>query len=921
MKILKASAGSGKTFRLANSYVDLLLGSEDRYAYRHILAVTFTNKATAEMKARILKELGKRAKDEPRAEEILRDILHDYSAFSVSTIDKFFQTALKAFSREVGQFSSYQLELDRKSLVTEAMDRILDSLTEDKKELVEWIKECVKDKIEAGERFRFDDGLYEIGQQLKSEEFRKLSEEAGITPDYFSKEKLAGIHSACTAIIKDFTDRMPDYYNAREYDGSFKIPGVRLKAAHPELERLFDDSYSTYLTAFKIEKQLYSLGLAGEFLREFDELLKEKNLMCLDESNTILRDIIDGSDAPFIYEKLGVRYENFLLDEFQDTSNIQWENFLPLLRESEANGGKNLIVGDVKQSIYRFRDSDWELLNSKVCEEFPKDKPEELDCNWRSCRTIVNFNNDFFEYAANQVGVDAIYSDVRQKVKAEENQEGFVRVSFTDDQIEAVVQSVEEARSAGARWSDIAVLTRYKKEGSRIAAALINKGIPVISDDSLKLKSSLAVRRVISLLCSFDNPEDSIGRYLSSTLQIVWPEKYFSLTDLTEDLIRQLRSNDPASFEGETLFLQALLDDIQSWTATNGNNLTQYLKHWKDSDNCIGSPENSDSIRLITVHKAKGLEYPYLIFPFADTVSFYETETRWCRLESGLPGVSALNGIYPQALSSRSADTLFAKDFEKEQALQIVDNINIFYVALTRATKCLHVISKEPPKTLKDSLAKGKPKFNSFSGLLYAFIGGSSERSYGTMYDFSKMERRSDSITSGFPVEFTSIPLGKRLTPSAEAMDFFETEGESLALSPRREGILLHNILSQVRNGDDLREAVDSAVSDGIIDAKTGENAFALLSERIASHPEWFGKNAGLIYNEVTVVSEKGKCFRPDRVILKDGIVTIIDYKFGEEDETYLKQVRNYMDLYSRMGYETVRGAVWYVRENSVTSL
>ncbi len=917
MKIVKASAGSGKTHKLAGTYLELLLGSEDLYAYRHILAVTFTNKATAEMKSRILRDLGSLAATNPKARKILVRILHDYSAFSISTIDKFFQTALKAFSREIGQFAAYQLELDRKSLVTEAIDRILDSLSENNPTLLEWIKSSVQGKIEAGEKYNFDKSLYEIGQRLKSEEFRELVGNSGIDAEKeFDKQRLGAIHRNCRKIIGDFSKRAEALGVKAGKDGRFRIPAQKYLKENAELDELFGMPYDIFNTAAIIDENTYGLGLAGEFLNEFNALLKEKNLMCLDESNTILKKIIDGSDAPFIYEKLGVRYEHFMLDEFQDTSNIQWDNFLPLLKESDANGNENLIVGDVKQSIYRWRDSDWNLLRTRAPEEFPATKPETLDCNWRSCETIVHFNNDFFEYASGILGVGDIYSDVRQEVKSKDSQKGFVRISFTDDQTSLVLASIESARDAGARWSDIAVLVRNNKEGSGIASELIGRGIPVISDDSLRVKSSVTVRRLVSLLSSFDNPDDSIGRFLSSSLDIVWPDRFFSITDLCEDLLRQLEAHDPSTFAGETLFIQAFMDELKSWAETNGNNLSQYLRHWDESDPCIGSPENSDSIRILTVHKSKGLEFPYLIFPYAEKVGLYKPGIHWCRLDNVGPA-SELNGIYPVNLSSGSARSLFAKDYERERRMQIVDNINIFYVALTRASGCLHVISDTPSKSF---IAKKNPEYKNLSEILFHFTGSCSERTYGQMYDFSRMERKESSSGRDFPSTYRSIPLGSRLQPSVDAMDFFGEDGVTgPAASPRLEGIVLHGILSEVHRPADLRSAVDAAVLSGALTAGDGERAYTLLSERISAHSEWFPDGgASEISNEITILGDDGECHRPDRVITDRGVVTVIDYKFGDARKSHLSQVRNYMNLYVKMGASDVRGAVWYVREDKV---
>ena len=924
MKIVKASAGSGKTYTLANTYIGLLMDSPDRYAYRHILAVTFTNKATAEMKGRILKELHRRAETDPKAKGILTDILHDYSAFSVSTIDRFFQTALKAFSREIGQFSAYQLELDRNSIISEAMDRILDSLTEERKDLVGWIKDSVRDRIEAGDRFRLEDGLYDIGKQLKSEGFRELAEECGIPGDEgFSKEKLARIHSICRSAIRDFRSKAEAFGLKAEPGGGFKVPGKKALAADGDLEALFGKPFDIFNTARLIDSQTYNLGLAGEFLREFDILLKEKNLMCLDESNTLLRDIIDGSDAPFIYEKLGVRYEHFLLDEFQDTSNIQWENFLPLLRESEAGGGRSLIVGDVKQSIYRWRGSDWQLLGSKVAREFPKEPPVALDSNWRSCRAIVEFNNDFFTYAADTIGVSDIYSDVRQKVRASDPQEGFVRISFTDDQQQAVTDSIADARAAGAGWGDIAVLVRNNRDGAALAAALIERGIPVISDDSLRLKSSTVVRRLVSLLSSFDNPEDSIGTFLASSLEIVWPERFFSLTDLCEELLRQLKACDEETFGGETLFIQAFMDDLQTWTETNGNDLTQYLKHWKDSELYISSPDNADSVRIMTIHKSKGLEFPYLIFPYAEKVDMYKHGVHWCRLDTAGTGLDAtLEGIYPIDLTSVTERSMFAADYGSEYRMQQVDNLNVFYVALTRAAKCLHVIAACPGKGCQEAIRKGHPDYKDFSQILFAYTGSSFDRSYGTMYDFSKMEREEKASGLDFPAIYESIPLSDRLLPSTDAMDFFGEEGVTGSeASPRLEGIVLHGILSEVKTAEDLRGAVERAVRDGLLTSEKGKEAYSLLSGRMAAHPEWFGASVTASVNEVTIIGDDGESYLPDRVVCSGDGITVIDYKFGEHRKSYEYQVKGYMRLYEKMGKGPVRGAIWYVREDSVTEL
>ncbi|MCR4859781.1 MAG: UvrD-helicase domain-containing protein [Bacteroidales bacterium] len=928
MKILKASAGSGKTFRLSKTYTDLLLSSRDLYPYRHILAVTFTNKATAEMKARILRDLSKLAATDPRAQALLTDLLHDYGAFSISTIDKFFQQTLKAFSREIGQFADYQVELDKDSLIAETMDRILDSLTEESRDLLAWIRASVTDTLEQGRRYRIDDGLLEVGRLLKNDEHRELSERFGVDDTKaFEKERLERIRRECRAVIRDFVGRVSELGFPVE-PGKPVSPAnkKRLIKATPGLAELFGEPFRIYNTALILDSLLFQLGLAGEFYRGFAALLKEKNVMCLDESNSILREIIAGSDAPFVYEKLGVRYEHFLLDEFQDTSHIQWENFLPLLRESESRAGKgNLIVGDVKQSIYRFRDSDWELLGGQVQKDFPGADVETMQFNWRSSRVVVDFNNRFFEYAAPLLGLADIYADVHQTAKKADGQDGAVRVSFCEDQLGAVLASVREARASGARWGDIAVLVRNRKEGAAVASYLVGEKIPVISDDSLLLKSSPVVRRLVSLLSCYENPDDGIGRFLADDLGVTFPSEYHSLVDFCEQLLRAMREKDPASFDGQVLFIQAFMDDLQDWVRVNGNNLRYYLRHWEEKDLYISTPENAASVRILTIHKSKGLEFPHVIFPFADKVDLYKGGVHWCWLDTaGTPFSEELSGLYPVELGKLAEASLFSEAVERERRLQLVDNLNLFYVALTRAQKSLHIIAKPPSKKCRESVGKALPVFGNLSEVLFAFLGGEEEFQAGKPYDFSRLEREDASLEKDFPGKYPSIPLDGRLIPSQDADDFFNEDGTvGVASSPRLRGIVLHDILSEVKTPEDLDAAVRAAVQDGRLDGASGDQALTLLRARIAAHPDWFPATAGQeirICNEQTLFDADGTERRPDRVLLEGKRATIIDFKFGHEEEGYRSQLRRYARIYRRLGYEVAGAWIWYVPEDKAVS-
>ena len=916
MIIIKASAGSGKTYTLSHTYLDYLLRSDDPWAYRHLLAVTFTNKATAEMKERILKDLAATAAGggplAGKAKHYLVSILHDYGAFGVSTIDRFFQQTLRCFARELGQVNSYQVELDKDSLIEEAVGRMLDNVTGDDKELLGWLRLNAMEQLRINGRFRIDEGLVDMGRGLKSEAYRQLKERSGIDSDSaFSKEHLASVHRRCRKIIDEFEKEAAAAGMKPDKDGHYSYPTTKKALSDPAVSELLEKSFAVYDTAVTIDGQIYGLGVAREFEKAFDALLKERNVMPLDESNGLLKKIIDGSDAPFVYEKTGTRYSHYLLDEFQDTSRLQWENFLPLLRDADASGD-NLVVGDVKQSIYRWRDSDWRLLGEEVQAAFPSATVKNLEGNWRSARTIVDFNRRFFEYAADILGLKEMYSNVKQEVRSDEPQAGCVQVSFTSDQEAAVLASVADAVSRGARPGDIAILVRSKADGARIADALRDAGVSFISDDTLDLKAAVSVRRLVSLLSFYDNPANTVGSFLAASTGIEYPENYHSLVDFCESLVRSLRNYDPATFDSETLYVGAFMDRIQEWTSTNGNDLKAFVRYWRELKDCyIGTPSNSDAVRIMTIHKSKGLEFPHVIFPYAHKVQMFKADRQWCVLDGGgTPLGHEADGIYPVTLSGKSLYNLFAGAYEEERRMQVVDNMNTFYVALTRASKSLHIIAKEPAAKKVEAMKAGKaPEWSNFSELLYAHCGCSEESRTGEPYDFGRMVRKAAPDSLQLPAGYVSIPLGDRLKASQDASDYFGEDGHTGAeASGRLRGIELHAALAQVNSAAELPSGMDP-------------DARALLAARIEAHPEWF-PGTECARNELTVFDSDGSRNRPDRVVMTpDGGVIVIDYKFGAERNSYLRQVRRYMDLYREMGYPSVRGYVWYVPSDKLVEV
>ena len=922
INIFKASAGSGKTHTLSKTYLDLLLKADSKTAYRNILAVTFTNKATEEMKERILRDLAEEGKTNPRAREILINLLHDYGSFSVSTIDKFFQQALRAFSRELGSSGNYQIELDKASLTKEAMDRVLDDLTEKDKDLLGWFTKQLETALDNGESFHLESSLYEM-----AEEFGDVNEKFT-----YDKKKLTELKARCKEIVDTFHKDV--YENAlcidtttwgktaakglAQYAGAQTKYKDSVKAANATtLAKLAETAgceamyalmnpqgrrWKEYRTARIVEKVIFTLGLAEEFYSKLAIIEEEKGVISLDESTSLLRDIIDGSDAPFIYEKLGVRFNHFLLDEFQDTSVVQWENFKPLLANSVSEGYSNIIVGDVKQSIYRWRNSDWNLLDKKIEENFEgKVKVITLKENWRSTQSIVNFNNEFFTFAADNLGLSTIYADVKQEVKVKDSQEGCVTVDFCEDELEMIDGYIEQAVAAGAKMSDMAILLRTNGEGKKVAEYLLSKGYSVISDDSLDLKSSLIIRKIVSYLHSLCNNSDSLNTYLSESLEIDSEREYHSLLDLVDGVIKGLSETHLDEIKGQTLFIQSFMDDILEWTSIHGNDLRQYLKHWEESKIAISSPNDPNAIRITTVHKSKGLAFPIVIFPFAEKVGLFKEDTLWCHLDSDAEMGESFNSIFPVVLGKSSGDSFFSESLKNEMEMQRIDNLNIFYVCLTRARKEMHIIAKNPPKSLID----GKSSPNDLSQLLYLYCEQNGY-TFGSPYRWNEASKKEDSEIEEFDAEYETYGMNpeacsKRFVASSDAWDYFSEEG--IGQSKRLRGIEQHALLSRIRTSDDAPEVLRS------IEPQTRE----LLLERISAHSEWFSPELKTL-NEVAIIDSFGNTNRPDRVLVdEEGHVTVIDFKFGEEDEKYSGQVRRYMRLFREMGYGEVSGYIWYV--------
>jgi ATP-dependent exoDNAse (exonuclease V) beta subunit len=602
--------------------------------------------------------------------------------------------------------------------------------------------------------------------------------------------------------------------------------------------------------------------------------------------------------------------------------------------------------------------------------EFEGHKQTVLDTNYRSLSNIVEFNNEFFKAAAQVLDsmdgagedgpMSGIYADVAQKVAKKNKPGGNVRLTFCpkDQELQEVLNGIGNAQEAGARLSEIAVLVRSNASGESVANFLIENGIPVVTDDSLKVKNALTVRRLVSLMSYMDNPQDTVAGYLAGMLEVKLPDGCTSLTDIAESLFRSICEGDKDQvWKGELLHIQSFMDCVQDYVSSNGNSLRGFLRHWDEKDPSISSPSSGDSVRVMTIHKSKGLDFPYVILPFAENITLYKADSHWCApaLEgTALEGVA--EGVYDVSLSSASASTLFADEYAKENFLQHVDNMNTIYVAMTRAALGMHIIAKTPPAKCIDAVDNGVlPEFKDFSQILYWFVSSVTLFSdiahgceddvmwfeKGEMVNFPSLRKEDAGLVETFPIaeggEFPSIPLNPsalseddtdvrergRLKFSADSLDFFMEEQSGVSASNRVRGVVLHDILAQVKVISDIPSAVRNAQLAGLLTEDEAQTALEHLTDAVSRVDDrgWFRDNPDALYNETSVIDTDGSVYRPDRVVVDGSSVQIIDYKFGDHRRSYERQVTRYMDMWRRMGYSEVSGFLWYVDSGNVVEL
>ena len=1011
--IYKASAGSGKTFRLAGEYIKMLFS--DEYEYRHILAVTFTNKATDQMKHRILSELYLLSKHPDKsayideiisythksaaqvaeyAGSVLKRILHDYSAFNISTIDTFFQSVMRSFSRELGRMATYNVEIDDRQIISMVIDRMFLSLERsENSRLLDWLIKYSLENIEEGRSWRIKNNILDLSKNLNSESFKiKNRGKSGYSnPECYMeqiqrlKERIADVERSYEEDIKDLAGQairiieggdltLPDFkwgsrspfarfwkfadgsavFDTTSYTVLSRMHGnvdewvkkedkesrekvldisVELDDVIAEMMQCYRENYRLYATCGKVKKNLSALAILGEVHSNLTLYCRENNILLLSQTNELLHDIIDGSDTPFIYEKVGTWINHFMIDEFQDTSSMQWENFKPLLHNSIAEGNGNLVVGDVKQSIYRWRNSDWNILNSGIMQEF-RCNVNTLSVNWRSSKDLVEFNNGFFGYAAwmledfycDSTGTDVdtisgIYNyDVplarhRDKEYADQTVSekgaktpGYVELNFTSDkQMSGEVNSaillstVGRLVDNGYPRNSICVLVRSNTDAQAAARVLADAGYQVSSAEAFTLSLSDAVLEVVSHLETLDEGNQPEEDEKLGTLP---------LYSLCEVLIREKLT---AGQKEDLLFLQSFLDTVLEFSVKNGDNRTAFLKWWHDSGykTNVQLSQERDAINVMTIHKSKGLEFEAVIIPYFTLLlepKGWNLPLLWSDVASE---ALDFDGVLSAVYSSKLRDTLFEKEYLDERLNGFVDNLNLAYVAFTRAKRELVVIADGVDTRNIEKIASPVGISNLLYGYATATMADSlcegdfvQTFSSGAPACYLKEERDiCPEMPLQLPVQFSAAPALKRFGTALQSNN--SGDGSDI----RNMGIVMHEYFSEIENAGDVENIADPRMRELI----AGKLAFA---EKYG----WFSKEYK-VYRECEIIAADGSVHRPDRVVVKEGEAVVIDYKFGEYrpcDSRYVRQVKSYMRLLSGMGFSKVRGALWYVGQDMV---
>lgn len=1030
--VYNASAGSGKTHTLVKEYLKIVLTDRTDDAYRKILAITFTNKAVAEMKNRILsclyafsqKETGKKfqpmlaqieqetglkeAVIKQKSERIMKHIIHNYASFDISTIDKFTHKVIRSFAFDLNLPLSFEVSLDSDELLQEAVDSVIAKAGTDEA-LTKVLIDFSIDKADNDKSWDITRELKEMGALLLNENNRdeialfdhKTLEDFVETRDYLRKkiEELTvesqqkgqaiwdlligkGVDmksfsrgtfpNHLLAIIQDTDKSTQRKYLEFEEVTLLKAAKDRdtIEALLPEVLKQLAEIYQLFAKRLFYQaflKNITPLSLLNILGIEMQNIQKEKNILSISQFNAIIHNEIQHQPAPFIYERLGERYRHFFIDEFQDTSVMQWDNLVPLIDNALAGEdfgvkGTLMLVGDPKQSIYRWRGGKAEQFIALSKEDNPFSNPDKevvvLGKNYRSYSEVIHFNNSFFKGISSfftQEDYKNIYENQSyQETNAKEG--GYVNLQFLDEQLldkegeidkvqlylQATLATINQCVSQGFQYSDIVVLTRKRAHGIALANYLTEQEIPILSSDSLLISNATEVRLIMDVLRYIRNKDDKESKalmlyYIANKRQQEAVHDFIEegLTHasdasleawlMTKDLLISFdQCRKKSLYEAVEIIVRAFfptkatssyvlyfLDIVLERTIKNQYGIGDFILYWDDNNHkfSIPTPEGKNAVQLMTIHKSKGLEFPVVIFPFAE--EDYDRSNRdklWVEFDERDAGIELPKALVDAkkevAEYGAYAEALYA---QKEQE-ELLDNINVLYVALTRAEEQLHII------TTRDVKKEGEYKNNMSRFFIHYLRQQALYNEEVNGYEFGRPIRLStpselvldqnkliQSVETLF--NFNDIKIAER-----EALMWDTQVGESIAY-----GNITHKIMSFIQTDQDVDRAIERALEEGLIIESEKAN-FKGAIQQIITHPElrvFFSE--GLVYNERMIIGKDKNNLIPDRVLIKDKQAYLLDYKTGKPEEKYIQQLAKYEDSLKEMGYEVAKKVILYM--------
>ncbi len=946
-----------------------------------------------------------------KSQQIIKHIIHNYAAFDISTIDKFTHKVIRAFAHDLGLPMTFEVTLDTENLLIEAVDAIIAQAGEDEtltKLLIDFTMEKTDDDkswdisreiLETGRLVLNENNRNEIThfQDKSIAEFVEIKYKLNEACKVLEKENTAFAESALLLIEKNGIDTksfsggyFPKHLQSiqegkfnpknKTYHESEDIKinktakdGAIIENIIPELLQILGTIYKNFekrdfYKAFL--KNITPLSLLNTVSNELAKIQEEQNVLSISEFNAIIHREIQNQPAPFIYERLGERYRHFFIDEFQDTSEMQWQNLIPLIdnaTSSEIDGEKGtlMIVGDPKQSIYRWRGGKAEQFIELSKDHNPFNNPEKvlehLDKNYRSYSQIIEFNNEFFQLLSNEFEhgdyKDLYENHSHQKSNAKTG--GYVNISFipkieeSEDDEEALdktklyllatLNTIQKVQKQGFELKDIVILTRKRSHGIAVANYLTEQGIPLLSSETLMIQNATEVRFIIHLLKYLKNSSDLEAKahflhYVADNIQDKLPVHDFIaqgmdkkketefeswLTDFDISLsfqdIRKKSLYESVELivskflhsQNGNAYIQYFLDIVLERDVRNQAGISDFLNYWdKNAEKfSIPSPEGKNAVRIMTIHKSKGLEFPVVIMPFADEDYSRSPKNKlWIDAEEvdfGLPKVLVDNSKSVEGFGDAAKSVYVQKSQE-----ELLDNINVLYVALTRAEEQLYVISN------MNLDSKGVAKKNNMSTFFVDYLINKGQLEEDRLeYEFGnpiKLSSESDKTDDVQLIQSVSEVLNPKNIKIAQRESVMWGTHQQEAIEY---GNVVHEILSFVKTKADVDLAIAKAIESGLITFNQKDLVFNTIQE-IVNHPELSisFEEGNEVLNEQTIIQKEGKTIKPDRMVFaKNKEVFLLDYKTGTHNPKYQLQLETYQKAIELMGYKVVKKSLIYI--------